>query len=224
MSVTVQSILFDIQTELQDLTGTRWPASELAANVSDGQRAIVALRPDITSTNVTITLAAGYAQSIPSNAQALIEIMCNSTGRKRAITQTMRSALDAVKPGWPAMTQASEIVHYMVDARQSRSFDVYPPAVAGTTVDAVISAYPADVSASGAAWSTGSGNISIPDEYKQPLVDFGLFKAWSKDAEFGGNANLAAAAFGRFQAAVGATLQSRIAVKPTTNDQPATTG
>ena len=62
------------------------------------------------------------------------------------------------------------------------------------------------------------GLRSAPDEdvWAEALLNFMLFKAYSKDAEFGGNAALSTGYYTLFNAALGVQLQSSSQVAQTT--------
>lgn len=217
MTTTAQSIILDAQTTLQDIAGVRWPATELVGYLNDGQQVISTQRPDQTAWTYTITLAAGHVHVLPAEYQALIDIPHNVGGRKARITKIDMVQLDAVEPGWRSRSQASEIKHFMHDLREPRVFQVYPPAINGTAVSAVVSEYPTPVTnPSGASYTTVTGSISLPDHWKQPLVHYVLFRSYAKDAEFGGNAELSASHLALFNAAIGSQLQSTGTVAPKT--------
>ena len=216
MTTPAQSIIQRAQITLQD-DGTRWPASELVHHLNDGQREISRLRPDQTAWTYPITLGAGHIHLLPTTYQALIDIPNNASGAKRRITKVDMLQLDAVEPAWRSRTQSTEVKHFMHDLRDPRVFQVYPPVQSGTIVDAVVSEYPTDVTApSGASFSSVTGNISLPGHWADALLNWVLFKSYAKDAEFGGNAQMAASYLGLFNAAIGSQFQSTATVAPQT--------
>lgn len=68
--------------------------------------------------------------------------------------------------------------------------------------------------AGGAAASTVTGNINLPDEWANALRYYVLYRAWSKDAEYGGNPQLAAANLQLFRGELGEQLESAATVSP----------
>jgi hypothetical protein len=217
MTTTAQSIVLRAQVVLQDETGTRWSANELVRHLNDGQREIARLRPDSTATTLTHTLTTGFKQDLPSTSQALIDIHSNVSGTKRRITKVDMVQLDAVSPDWRNQAGGTEIRHFMHDLREPRVFYVYPPVSSGVQVEMAVSAYPTDVgtpTAPGLLATTVTGNISVQDHWAETLLNFVLFKAYSKDAEYGGNANLAAGYLSLFNTAMGTQLQSTSTVAP----------
>lgn len=213
-----KDIIKDAQTTLQDEDGIRWPAYELVGYLNAGQLQIVIQRPDQKCATTQQSLVAGFRQSIPTAAVALMDVLNNSTGRMRRITKVEQVQMDAVFPEWRSKQQSSEILHFMHDLREPRIFSVYPPAVVGTKVDIMYSTYPVNVPIpAGVLPASGvTGNIDIDDQWAQALLNYVLHRAYSKDAEFGGNTQLAASYLGLFNAAVGAQLQSTAIVAPKT--------
>ncbi len=191
-------------TELQDPEGVRWPAGEIVGYINDGRRVIVSKSPSATADEQEITLVEGVSQTVGPGVRAVLEILRNTDARRTAIYQTTRGAMDASAPGWAGMRPHPLIRHYMKDARVSRAFDVYPPAQAGVKVWAMLSMEPVDTPIpSSADGSDLSAGIGLHVEYREALYQFALYRAFSKDAEYGGNANLAAAHFNLFTDALG---------------------
>jgi hypothetical protein len=83
-------------------------------------------------------------------------------------------------------------------------------------VELVYSSYPTDITepADGALYTAVTGNISVPDIYANTLVDYVLYRAYTKDAEFAGNAQRATAHYGAFSAALTAELNGTTGVSP----------
>lgn len=202
MTTTAQSIIQEAQELLQDPAGVRWPATELVEHLNDGQREIVILRPDLVTITAALPLVVGAKQSMPANFASLSEIPRNTGGA--ALRMVGRSLLDAMEPSWYSKTGVTALKHACYESSEPRVFYVYPPAAAGASVDLVYAAFPVDVvTPSGAAYTTVAGNINTPDQTKNALLHFVLFRAFSKDAEFGGNAVMSGAHFQLFKAGLG---------------------
>lgn len=208
MTTTAQSIVLEVQTTLQDVEGTRYPAAELLRYINDEQREIARLRPDIKATTTTMSLVSGSRQLLPAQFAALIDITRNTSGSKRAVRKTSMEQLDAVAPAWNSSRASAEVIHFMHDMREPRTFYVWPPS-AGARVELVASQYPSDVVALG-------DNIDLPDEWKQAVIDGVLHRAYAKDAEYGGNAELSAAYLNKRNAALQSQLTATASVAPKT--------
>jgi hypothetical protein len=208
MSTTAQSIVLEVQDTLQDIEGVRWPAAELLRHINDEQRELVKLRPDIKATTTTMPLVSGTRQLLPAKFMALIDITRNTAGSKRMVRKTSMEQLDAVAPDWHSSKAGPEVIHFMHDMREPRAFYVWPPS-AGARVELVASQYPTDVGAIG-------DSIDLADEWKQALMDGVLHRAYAKDAEYGGNAELSVAYLNKRNAALKSQLESTAAVAPKT--------
>ena len=217
MTTAAQSIIRRVVETLQDTTSVRWPVAELVRYLNDGQREVVLYRPDSMVTNATVTLTAGAKQALPSNGSKLIDVIRNSAGNKRSVRMTARNILDTQTPSWYNLTGVTEILHYMYDPRDPKVFYVYPPAASsGASVDLVYSAYPSDITepADGAVFGAVTGNISLPDIYANILADYIMYRAYTKDTEYAGNAARAQAHYAAFQAALSTEMNGTTGVAP----------
>jgi hypothetical protein len=217
MTIAAQSIIRRVVDTMQDNTSIRWPVAELVRYLNDGQREVVLYRPDAMVTNASVTLVAGAKQSLPTNGAKLIDVIRNTSNSKRSVRITSRSILDTQSPNWYNLTGATEMLHYMYDPRDPRVFYVYPPAAAsGASVEVVYAAYPTDIAepADGALYSAVTGNISLPDIYGNVLGDYILYRAYTKDSEYAGNAQRAQAHYAAFQAALTSEMAGTVGVAP----------
>lgn len=216
MTIPAQSIVRRVIETLQDNTSIRWPVAELVRYLNDGQREVVLYRPDSMVTNATVTCVAGSKQFLPTNGAKLIEVIRNASGNKRAVRMTNREILDAQSPGWHNLTGSSEVLHFMYDPRDPKVFYVYPPATTAASLDIVYAAYPTDVTepADGSLYTAVTGNISLPDIYGNVLQDYVLYRAYSKDSEYAGNAARAQAHYAAFSAALVNEIKATVAVAP----------
>lgn len=195
MALTVQSLIDAAALALLDAKHVRWKRSELLAYFNAGQRRLGELRPDQLVHPRDLVLTAGWRQELPADVQTLIDITNNVNTTSRRITKTDLWTLDAVAGGWRAMQPAREVLHFMYDLKAPREFLVYPPAAAGIKVRALASSMPSDLSAETEA-------PTVPERWMDALLDFVLFRAYSKDAEYGGNAARAAAHLQLFHTAL----------------------
>jgi len=217
MAFTAQNVLQRVVITLLDPNAVRWPTAELVRYLNDGQRDIALVRPDATSTTATMALAAGARQTLPSVGAKLLEVIRNTSGTKRAIRLVDRVILDAQNPNWYNITGVTEIRHYTFDPREPRIFYVYPPAAStGASAELIYSAYPTDITepSAGALYSAVTGNISVADIYVNALVNYILYRAYSKDSENTQNAALAASFYQLYQNLLGVELSGTTGVAP----------
>jgi len=224
MTIAASSVIRRAVETLQDTTSVRWPVAELVRYLNDGQREIVLYRPDAMVTNATVTCVAGTKQSLPALGSKLIEVIRNSasTSAKKSIRMINREILDAQTPGWHNITGSVDILHFMYDPRDPRVFYVYPPATTSAQVDIVYSSYPSDITepADGALYSAVAGNISVPDIYGNVLGDYILYRAYTKDSEYAGNAGRAQAHYTAFANALGIEIKGTTGVAPNPSGNP----
>jgi len=226
MALTAQSIVKRAVQILQDTTSVRWPADELVRWLNDGQREIVLYRPDANTTAGTGTLAAGTRQNLVgmtgiTNPAKIIDIVRNmaATSAKKAVRLVEREILDAQTPGWHSIAGSVDIIHYMFDERDPRCFYVYPPALATAQLEIIYSAYPTDVTepAAGSDFNAVTGNISVIDIYGNALLDYILYRAYTKDSEFAGNPQRAQAHYAALANALGMELKATLMNGPSAN-------
>jgi len=202
MPIAAQSIIRRVVETLQDTTSIRWPVAELVRYLNDGQREVGTYRPDALITNATHSLVAGSKQALPANGLKLLDIVRNSTASSnRAVRMTNRQILDAQVPNWHNLAGAAEILHFIYDPRDPTVFYVYPPAAAsGAAVYMIYAGYPANITepADGALYTAVTGNIGVPDIFANALADYILYRAYTKDTEYAGNAARATAHYQAF--------------------------
>jgi len=223
MTIAAKSIIQRAVGILQDTTSIRWPVNELVRWLNDGQREVVAYRPDALNTTATMTLAAGTRQDLDNASLApapskLIEITRNmaATSGKGAVTLVPRLILDAQTPGWHGHTAKVDIQHYMFDARDPKTFYVYPPATTLAQLEVMYSAYPTDIvePGDGSGYDAVTGNLALADIYGNALLDYLLYRAYSKDSEYAGNAQRAQAHYAAFANTMGVEIKSTVSVAP----------
>lgn len=206
MAVTVQSVIDRAQTVLQDTTGVRWPVvGELVLWINDAQREIALLKPDASATNSTITLATGTKQDIPSGGNRLLKVVRNMSAAsggtgKRSVRLVDREVLDAQSPDWhdPTVTgdaaHAAIVKHYVYDEANPRNFYVYPGVSGSAYLEIIYSSNPTAVAQ--------NDPLSIPDIFANAVMNYVLYMAYMKDAEYAGNAQRASSHYQLFTASV----------------------
>ena len=199
-TITAKKILDDAAVVLQDQTGVRWPLSEGLSWLNDGQRALVGLKPDAYVENKTVQMGAGTKQDAPADANgpvAVVRNMGSGSTPGPAVNPIAIQMLDSLVPGWHSATASGETKFYMTDPGNAKNFYVYPPQPATPTyLELVYPCLPADVSAT-------TDPITLDDGYATALMDYVLFRSFSKETEAGSDAR-AAAYYNKFVLAIGA--------------------
>lgn len=185
MTVAVNPLVARVGTVLNDAGNVRWTAAEVIDWFNEGGVLIVQKFPDACTKTVSLTLVAGAKQSNPADCIEILDMRQNNAGS--AITPCDRASLDRFQPSWMTTPTASTVTHWMDDP-QPDTFYVYPAQSATpATVIVTHSAVPATMAA--------GGNITLRDIYADKLVNYALYRAFSKDAEAGGDPNRAVAYF-----------------------------
>lgn len=196
---------------LQDATGVRWDSTELLGWLNSGQREILVYKPNAYVKAQAVKLAAGTRQSLPADAVQLIDVPrnmgTNGASPGRAIRQTQRETLDATAPDWHTHPASATVKHFVFNLLDAKAFYVYPPQPASGQgyVEMVYGATPPDALSNGA--------ISVDDIYETALLDYMLYRAFSKDSEFG-DANKAAGHFNAFVACLTGKARSEMGANP----------
>jgi hypothetical protein len=221
MTISVAELIERVRTILQDTTSIRWTKEELTNWLNDSYREIINIRPDANSVSATFTCAQNSTrQSLVTGTLSpavspirLLDVTRNITSG-RAIRHVQREPLDDTRRAWHKET-GPEIEHFMFDPRLPREFFVYPaPSGASHQIEVVISSVPAGhtYNSSTGAWS--AANYELIDSFANASLDYVLYRAYSKDAEYAANAQRAVAHFQAMQNALGLKTQSDIATNP----------
>jgi hypothetical protein len=200
-TLTANNLINRAAKLLQDETHVRWPRAELLDWLNDGQRVIALLLPDAyTDMDAVTASSSGQATfNIPSTGVRLIDVLHNTAGNKRAVRQIDRSVLDTQYPNWRSDTAAAEAKHFAFDKRNPKVFYLYPPLTSGSGVEVVYSAAPDAVTV---ASESSTEVIKLDDVFGTAIVDFMVYRAYLKDAEYAANDSRAKGAYETFIASL----------------------
>lgn len=225
MAFTAAKVMARASTILQDAGAVRWTATELCDWLNEAQRAIVLAKPNAISGSVTIDLATGTKQSVPAEYTVLSRVVRNvGNGGKAVRTLARREILDAQIPGWHDETGlpfAAAVQYVWQDQMSPREFYVVPGNDGTGEVEAIVGHNATDVPRPAGSAALETENYTTESEfediYQGILLDFLLFRAFSKDGEAPdaanraqGHLNLATnalAALGTSQTAAGLAMQ-----------------
>ena len=219
-TLTETNLLARIRDTLQDTTSVRWSDAELRRYINDAQREIVNFIPEASAKTANVALVVGTRQTRPTEGLRLIKITRNmsdasggATG-KRAVRLVNVDILNAQDPDWHdptatgSSTHGTTVKNYVFDDDDPRVFYVYPGASSTSTfLGIVYSKSPTDL-------TTGSSTIDIDDTYANAIIDFVLYRAYLKDAEYAGNAQRAGTHYQLFQASIGQGAQAQLLLDP----------
>ena len=193
-TLTGTNIIDRARLTLQDSSGVRWTDAELLIYINDAQREVVNIKPEATATHENISLSTGTEQTLPSGGLRLIKVSRNMSGTasdatgSKAIRIVEEDLLNSIEPDWhdPTVTGSSAhgsiIKNYLFDPDDPKKFYVYPGVASGSNayVELIYSKLPTDL-------SSVSSTIDLEDTYGNAILNFVLYRAYLKDAEFAGN-------------------------------------
>jgi len=200
MAVAVNSIVDKVESLLQDTTNARWPVLELVGWLNEAQKETVREKPEAYTTTTAVQLTAGTKQSIPAGGILLIDVIRNmgtdGTTAGNAIRIADRRLLDTHVPDWHHTKNSTQYVdNYVFDERNPKIYFVSPPSDGNNYVEICYSTIPATVAA--------GQNIILDDIYESVIIDYMLYRAYSKDADYTNNAQRAISHYQAFLIALG---------------------
>lgn len=216
MAFTAADVMRRAATTLQDETSVRWKAAELLSYLNDGIIAVVELKPTAKSETVNLTLAAGTLQTLPEQYITLSRVICNVLDNDPlTLGSTItpidnRNLMDVMVPGWhdqSVVPYSKQVVHVIHEMSNPRAYHVVPGNNGTGMIRAVVAAKPDLVAPPTAPGdlviANYTGAVDLPDEFLRALVDYVLYRAYSKDARLAGSAARAQAHFDLFRTSVG---------------------
>ena len=204
-TITAKTIIDKAVIQLTDISGVRWTRAELLGWINDAQRQIVIMSPNATNKISVVKLNAGTRQSLPSDGWTLLEVVryMGTTGTKagRAIRLASREQIDSFNPDWHSDTPAPVPRHYIFDLQDQTAFFVYPPNTGTGYVEINYSPDPADL-------TTETSVIYLNNIFETAILDYVLYRACSKDAEYAPGLQLAQGYLTTFMASMAAKAKS----------------
>ena len=181
------------------------------------------LKPDSLATNETVTLATGTKQAIPAGGNRLLGVVRNMSAASggtggRSIRIVDKEILDAQVPSWhdPTSTGDSEhgttVKHYIYEETNPRNFYVYPGVAGSAYIEIIYSSNPSIV--------TASGNLGLPDIFANAVMNYTIYMAYMKEAEYAGNQQRASGHFNLFLTSVTGKAQIDAMTSPNLEARP----
>ena len=187
-----------------------WDGAELLGWLNEGQFACVVLKPTSYVKSIPVQLVRGTKQSIPADGVQLVDVLRNTDASGepgRAVRIVEREALDSFNPDWHSGTPNLAVKHYVFAELDPKRFYVFPPQPPTPGfVELVYSAAPPD--------ALSTGDITLDDIYGPALVDYMLYRAFSKDTEFAADSGPAAAHQRAFMASLTGKAQAELGTNP----------
>nr|WP_156967774.1 DUF6682 family protein [Methylosinus sp. PW1] len=207
---------------LQDEGSTRWPLAEMRLWFNDALREISLVKPTAFAKPVITLMGVGSYQKIDGQYTGILRITTNL----KTVTESPRDPglsiktvdkdmLDAQTPYWQdqVKTRKARVVRNVAfDQNDPNAFWVYPPNDGTGVVDVIVSrVHPGVAEIVSPANPELLSNYSTPitdinDVYENIIVDYILYRSFSKDAQFAGSAARAAAYYSQFMNALNVSI------------------
>lgn len=187
-------IIKDAAVILIDDEFIRWPVRELAGWLDHGVLSIITVKPSASSETISLSLVRGTKQTLPNDQRIrqLLDLMRNLGGTNgaagRAIRSVARSELDGNEPNWHDPRYVpfrKEVRQFVFDEALPREFYVVPGNDGTGVVEAAVATLPERVVDRVTENITDIASydveIGIGDEYEPALLDYVLYRAFSKE-------------------------------------------
>lgn len=211
---TAASVIMDrAETILQDTSNARWTEAELLDWLNEAQGVIVQVKPDSNAVIEAVLMSSGGIQSLPSTAIQLLDATYNmgtddGTDYGNAITIVDRAMMDACYPGWQTATAATVVKHVIYDPiKLPKKYWIYPQSDGTNYIQIITAKIPSDVAAK-------ANDIQLADEYVPAIMEWMLYRALSKDAEYVATADSALVHLEGFQSLLGIREKSETQFAP----------
>ncbi len=214
---TAQDILTTCSGLLLDEDHAHWPLPELCQWLNYGLDAITLQKPSASAVTVAVPLVAGTRQQLPANYVCVLRPIRNVPGEnadrepRKRVTVVNEEELTSLNPAWDdqlSVRYRQQVKHFMFDEANPKAFYVYPGNDGTGVLEMVMSAVPAKIVPTGDADKIESYTTVLPldETYHDALVDYIMYRSYSKDAQFAGMANRAALHYQSFANALGIKL------------------
>ena len=193
-TITAEAMINRCANILADPDNVRWTREELLSHLNDAQRACILNRPEVNPHVADFDCVAATMQTIPADAFELINVIRNKQGNvTRPVVLERRENLDRYNKTWhDAPSSFTHVAVYTYEPQFRTRFFLYPMPAANHTIEIVYSKIPTEITAE-------ASTIEIDDVYEPGLINFMLFRSYSKDSGVqGADANNAEAYYVKF--------------------------
>jgi hypothetical protein len=199
-NILASAIIDQAEEILQDSSNDKWSSAELLGWLNMGQRAVVREKPTAYAQRASLATTAGLWTSLPAAAFLLLGVTMNmgtdGSTPGTPITLVERKWIDQILPTWTTATANAVTEHIIYEPDVNPlEFGVYPQATGTTQIEIITANRPADIAI--------GASILVNDEYAEALLDYVLFRAFSRDADYTENAQRAIAHWQNFLMVVG---------------------
>ena len=222
---TAQDILEAASGLLLDEGFVHWTLPELCRWLNFGLDAITLQKPSASAVTTGVPLVRGTLQTLPDGYASILRPVRNIAGPKadrmprKRLTVVDEPSLSAMNPAWDdeiTCRYQQQAKHVLFDEASPKTFYVYPGNDGTGVVEMVLSAIPAKVTPSGIEDDIASYDmpIALDETYHDALVDYVMYRAYSKDAQFAGAQNRAALHYQQFANSLGIKVSAEANTSP----------
>jgi hypothetical protein len=188
-TVTAATLINRAGYLLEDTSNVTWTRVELLDWLNEAQSQVVTFVPTANVIRQNLTLAAGTLQTLPEGAITLMDVPRNVEGP--SVRLVSREIMDAGPVDWYTYKAASVVKNYVYNNDEGGVFHVFPPNTGTGNVVIVYSKVPAVL-------TNEAQTISVEDTYQAALVNYMVFRAYSKDTDYA-DGSKASSYFGAFK-------------------------
>lgn len=171
----VKDVLDRAAILLEDESYDIWCKYELIIWLNDAVQALINKKPDAYVKRAMMSLAEGTYQTLPGDAMMLIRVVRDGKTH-RSVTGLPLDILDDQNPDWRKPALSDTVKHYTYSPTDPKHFEVYPAVAAGVAIEIDYGAVPDYV-------SKNSDELPLGKEYLNIVLDWMLYRAYSKDDE-----------------------------------------
>ena len=183
---------------LSDVDAIRWTEAERELWINDGIRELLGIVPSAYVKHETVQLQPGEVQQTPADCRKLMEVRVSQKPESfgwRCARLVSREMLSLTRPAWMNKIGDGDVREYFYDPGDPDRFYVYPPQPDEPgVVELIYQAVP--------AWVELDDVFPLREDYAMAVLNYVLYRAYSKDAEFAGNAQIALTYYQGFKAAL----------------------
>ena len=187
-TILASTIIDKAAVQLTDLGNDRWTRSELLGWLNDAQRQIVLLSPQTNNKVEVVKLDAGTRQTIPTDGWRFLNVIrymgTDGTKPGRAVRLVSQELLDASDPNWHGAKQEDVPKNFIFNEQEQDIFYVYPPNTGRGYAQINYAPVPTGI-------TSEASPIQVNDIYQTAILDYILYRACSKDAEYAPGLQLA---------------------------------
>lgn len=198
--ISVNEILLRANQLMADPLWSGWSRAELLNYYHEALLVILERRPDANAVNHEHVCSAGVKQQLPETALTLIDVTSSQSGS--AVQLTTREILDQNYPDWYSGNSATIPQAYAYDPRNPRFFYVYPGVIAGSLISLIYAGIPDLITLSAVEDASHPADFPLRPQFIAPIIEYILYRAFSKDSDYVANANRAAAHMQAFNALI----------------------